>query len=589
MQAPSDSTENAEPEQNGRSNTADSPVGDTSASNSDADSTTASTVLAEVLPGVAVVAGEVPPELEPDLVDFGIVPAADRKQISAILASIGNAATVAGNLGNAFAGVQGLYRIGETAQALLSSGATLAVKDGGNLGAVLVPGRILHQARFYPVTAVSKAQTAASIGPALAMVALQMMLSEISGLVRTNLAVTGQILTTIRKDQWAELTGLATAIDRAVNQAREIESVPTSLWEDVAGSGSLLQKQLELYQGNACDHVRQIGRPDARSYREYLQTNAEAIVFDAYALLSSLKAWTGYHALRAARARAAGREDAAEAQYAEVIARDTRAEFDSALAKTTSLVHALTRELRIIAELPGPDAWPLPGKRKDVKAARETSARLLEAIEPLADVLHPPPPPLEAPEVVCAPRSLDLQPYLRILRWLLEDGETLRVLGFPEQLDALGPFSAILGGAKEKLAAARDKAAAKTLVAVTDRRVITAKTNAFLDQAEIRQDIPIDHVRYVRAATAQNSSARVAIDLITRDENIRWLFHADMESAHVDALAAVLAESMTIPDVERDELQRRRCAPIEAAEKSESTGTRLTKPTGSEPTACDAE
>ncbi|MEU9453085.1 hypothetical protein [Streptomyces sp. NPDC048277] len=589
MQDPSDSMEIAEPEENGRSNTADSPVVDGPTSNSDIDSTTASTVLVEVLPGVAVVAGEVPPELKPDLIDFGIVPAVDRKQISAILASIGNAATVVGNLGIAFASVQGLYRIDNAAQALLNSGATLAVKDGGNLGAVMVPGRILRQARFYSVNTVSKAQTAASIGPTLALVGLQMMLSEVSGLVRTNLAVTSQVLTSIRKDQWAELTGLVAAIDRAVDQAREIESVPTSLWEDVAGSGALLQKQLELYQGNVRDHVKQIDRADTRSHREYLQTNAEAIAFDAYALLSSLKAWTGYHALRAARARAAGREDAAEAQYAEVIARDARAEFDSVLAETTSLVKALTRELRITAELSGPDAWPLLGKRKDGKAAREISAHLLEAVEPLADALRPPAPPLEAPDVVCAPKSLGIEPYLRILRWLLEDGETLRVLGFSDQLDAPDPISAILGGAKGMLAAAMDKVAEKTLVAVTDRRIITAKTNAFLEQGAVLQGIPIDQVRYVRAPTSQDKSTRWTIDLITRDENIQWLFHSDIDKTQVDALAAVLAESMTIPDVEREELHRRRYVPIEAGKKSDSAGTRSTKPTGSEATTRDAE
>ncbi|MER7932081.1 MULTISPECIES: hypothetical protein [unclassified Streptomyces] len=589
MQDRSDSTEIAEPEEHGWSNTANSPVVDDPTPNSDIDSTTVSTVLVEVLPGVALVAGEVPPELKPDLIDFGIVPAADRKQISAILASIGNAATVVGNLGSAFASVQGLYRISDATQALLKSGAMLAVKDGANLGTVMVPGRFLAAARFYPVNAVSAAQNAASVGPALAMVALQMMLSEVSGLVRTNLAVTSQVLTTIRKEQWAELTGLVAAVDRAVDQAREIESVPTSLWEDVAGSGALLQKQLELYQGNVRNHVGQIGRPDVRSHREYLQANAEAIAFDAYALLSALKAWTGYHALRAARARAAGREDAAEAQYAEVIARDTRVEFDSALAETTSLVDALTRELRIIAVLSGPDAWPLPGKKKDVKAARETSARLLEAIEPLADALHPPVPSLRAPDVVCAPESLDLEPYLHILRWFLGDGETLRVLGFSDPLDANDPISAILGGAKGMLAAAMDKAAAKTLVAVTDRRIITAKTNAFLEQAEMRQDIPIDQVRYVRAATTRDSGGRLTIDLITPDENIRWLFPAAIDNTQVDALAAVLAESMTIPDIEREELRRRRHAPIETGKESESIGMRSAEPTGSEATTCDAE
>ncbi|WP_328482266.1 hypothetical protein OHS71_29020 [Streptomyces sp. NBC_00377] len=567
MQDLSDSMEIAEPEENGQSDTADSPAADDPTPDSDIDSTTVSTVLVEVLPGVAVVCGEVPAELRADLLDFGIVPAVDRKQISTLLAAIGNTATVAGNLGNAFASVQGLYRLGAGTQAWLNAGATLAVKDGANLGAVFFGGKIVAQARLLPVAAVSTAQNAASIGPALAMVGLQMQLSEVTGLVRTNIALTSQVLAAIRNEQWTELTGLVTTIDRAVDHAREIESVPASLWDNVAGSEASLRKQLELYRLNVRGHVGEIEGADPSRRREYLQTNAEAIVFDANALLSSVKAWTGYQALRAGRARAAGRDDADEARLVDVIARDTRAEFDSALTETTNLVGALTRELRIIAELPGPDTWPLPGKRKDVKAARDISARLLEAIEPLADVLRPPAPPLGAPGVVCAPTSLDSGPYLRILQWFLDDGETLRVLGFPDQLDALGPISAILGGAKEKLAAARDKTAAKTLVAVTDRRVITARTNTFLEQGEIRQVIPIDHVRYVRAATTQDKNARLAIDLITRDENIRWLFHSDIENAQVDALAAVLAESMAIPDVERDELQRRGHVPIEAGQK----------------------
>ncbi|MEV4390725.1 hypothetical protein [Nonomuraea sp. NPDC049607] len=590
MQDPSDPMEIVEPEENGRSNTTDSPVVDDPTPNSDLGSTTASTVLAEVLPGVAVVFGEFPAELKPDLIDFGLVSAADRKQISTVLASIGDTATVAGNLGNALAGAQGLYRISDATQALLKAGGMLAVKDGAKLGTVISSSG-LAQARFIPVTAVSAAQTAAAVGPALAMVALQMQLSEVTSLVRTNVALTSQVLTTIRNEQWAELTGLVATIDRAVDQAREVGSVPTSLWDSVAGSEASLHKQLDLYRRNVRGHVGQIDRPDTHRRREYLQTNAEAILFDANALLSSVKAWTGYQALRAAKARAAGREDADEARLVDIIARDTRTELDFALAETTSLVDSLTRELRIIAELPGRDtlSQSLTGKRKDAQAARRTSVRLLEAIEPLADALHPPAPPLEAPGVVCATKSLDLEPYLRILRWFFEDGETLRVLGFPEQLDALGPISAIFSGAKEKLAAARDKMAAKTLVAVTDRRILMAKTNAFLEQGEIRQDIPIDRVRYVRAATTQDRSGRLAIDLITRDENIRWLFHADTDKTQVNALAAVLAESMTIPDVERDELQQRRYASIEAGRKGESAGTRSTEPTGSEATTCDAE
>jgi hypothetical protein len=588
MQDPSDSMEIAEPEENGQSNTADSPVVDDPKPNSDIDSTTASTVLAEVLPGVAVVFGDVPAELKLDLIDFGLVPAPDRTQISTFLASIGNTATVAGNLGNAFASAQGLYRIGHTAQAWLRAGGALAVKDGAKLGAVFFNGRIVHAARFIPVTAVNPAQLGATLGPVLTMIAIQMQLSEVAGLARTNIALTNQVLTTIRHEQWAELTSLVASIDRTVDQAREIGSVPTSLWDSVASTEPALRKQRDLYRLNVSDHIRQI-RHNTQGRRAYLETNAEAILFDTHALLSSLKAWTGYQALHAARARAAGAEDAAEARLVDVIARDTRTALDSALPEATSLVDALTRELRIIVELPGRGTLPLSGKRKDSTVVRQTSAGLLEAIQPLADALRPPAPPLEAPDVVCAPESLVLEPYLRILRWFLEDGETLRVLGFPDQPDASDPLSSILNGAMGKLAAARDKAPAKTLVAVTDRRIITAKTNTFLEQGEIHQEIPIDQVRYVRAATSQDKSSRSAIDLITRDENIRWDFQADIDNTQVDTLAAALAESMTIPDVEREELQWRSHAAIGAGSKSEITGTTSTEPTGSEATTGAAE
>jgi hypothetical protein len=599
MQDPSDSMEISEPVENGQSNTTGSPVADDPAPDSDSDSTTASTVLVEVVPGAVAAFGELPEELKRELklapIDFGLVSVADREQISALLASIGSAATVGGNLATASAGLAGLYRITDASQALLNAGGTLAIKDGANLGAIFLNGKIAGQARFIPVTAVSAAETLAAIGPALAMVALQMQLSEITGLVRTNIALTSQVLTTMNRVQWATLTGLVETVDDAFREAQEIESVTQHVWETVATKKAELRTARDQYQRNVGGHVQKIKQLDTHGRREYLEANAAAIVFDAHALRSSLEAWTKYQVLRAAKVSAAGREDANEARLVEVIARDTRAERDSALAEVKSLVYSLTRELRIIAELPGRATVPLTRSRKDSEAARLTCTQLLEAIQPLADALHPPVPPLEAPDVVCAPESLDLDPYLRILRWFLEDGETLRALGFPEQLDVLGAFGATSGGAmdmvmttKEKMAAAIDKAAAMGLVVVTDRRIITGKANAFRKQGQIGQDIPIDRVRYVRAP-AQDGNKRSAIDIITADENIRLIFNADIDDTQVDALAAVLAESMTIPDAERDELQRHRYAALEAGKESASTGTRFTEAIESETATGDAE
>lgn len=562
MQNLSDSMDGVGPELDGQSSSADAPCVDDLTPSSSSDSTTESAVLVEVLPGVAVVFGEVPAELSLGLIDFGLVPIEDRAHLSTVLASVGNTVTVGGNIGNAVAGARGLYRLGGATQAVLKTGGTLAVKDGANLGAVIVNGKIVAQARWIPAAAVSVPSAAAVIGPALAMVAIQMSLNEIAGLARTNIALTSQVLMAIRHEQWAELQGLMETVDDVLAKAREVESVPASLWDTVAARKADLSKQRDLYRRNVREHVRQIDRLDMHARREYLQTNAEAIVFDAYALLVSLKAWIGYQALHAARARAVGPDDVVEARLVDVIARDAREVLDSARAEMASLVGALRRELGLLAELPGRATLPLTQKRRDSKGTREISARLAEAIEPLADALCPSVPPLDSPGIVCAPDGLKHEPLRRILRWLLEDGESLRCLGFPDSPDARDVLGSVgqtfLGGRDpEKSAALLDKASARTLVAVTDRRVITARTSVFRQIGEIGQDIPIDRVRYVRARVGQGGNVRSMIDFITSDENISWRFPAGTDDAHVEALAAVLAQSMMIPDSERDELVRR--------------------------------
>lgn len=127
-----------------------------------------------------------------------------------------------------------------------------------------------------------------------------------------------------------------------------------------------------------------------------------------------------------------------------------------------------------------------------------------------------------------------------------------------------------------RLAAVMDRTPARTLVAVTSRRIITARTNTFLEQGEVQREIPIEQVRYVRVATSQEKGTRSAIDLITRDENIRWHFPAEVDNAQVETLAAVLAESMTIPDAEREELLRRNRVAIRTGSETQTVGTTAT-------------
>ena len=159
----------------------------------------------------------------------------------------------------------------------------MAAKDGAKLGAIFKNGELVAQARFIPAS-MTAATAIAAIGPAVAMIALQMQLGEISGLVRSNIQLTTQTLKAIRNEQWAELEGLAESVDEAVKETRELDAVTDSVWEPIAPSGPNIRKQLKLYRKNVAGHVQELGKLDGRARRQYLESNAEAIVFDTYAL-----------------------------------------------------------------------------------------------------------------------------------------------------------------------------------------------------------------------------------------------------------------------------------------------------------------
>ena len=497
-----------------------------------------------------MVFGEVPDGLE--LTSMDLVPSFDRMQLATALGSIGNAGTVVGNLAQAVSSAQGLYRVNDATLQLLKSGGELATKDGAKLGAIFKNGDLVAQARFVPVS-MSAAAVAAAIGPAVAMIALQMQLGEIAGLVRTNIALTTQTLKTIRNEQWAELEGLAEAVSEAVEEARELGTVTDSVWEPIAPSGPTIRKQQKLYQKNVAGHVQEIGKLDGRARRQYLEANAEAIVFDTYALLSALKTYAQYQMIRAALARSRSADDESEAQLFERITSKTPTEIEQSLSEIRQLTQSLVQQLRIIAELPGRATVPLTKKRRGAKSSQLTCQQLLAAIEPLADMLQPPADMPAVPETVCAPDGLDLEPYLRVLRWFLEDGEQLRSVAFPYEVGSrnlTGVVPAILakrvdtawdGLASGKVGAAVEKLAASSFVAVTDRRVVTADPRTLLRRGELNAVYQLDEIRYVRPRSNHDSRVRPSLGIATDRRDVQWMFPADAELDDIDNLAVALA------------------------------------------------
>lgn len=291
----------------------------------------------------------------------------------------------------------------------------------------------------------------------------------------------------------------------------------------------------------------------------------------------SLKAHTGYQLLRAARARTNGAGDEREAQLVEVIGRDTRTEFEAAYQEAGDLIVALTRELRIIAELPVRPTIPLMKKRRDAKSSRLTSAQILQALDPLAKSLRSTGDEPVVPGVVCAPNGLDLNRFLQVLQWALDPDETLRAVAFPYQSgsrDVVGTVPAVLakqvdaswaGLAAGKWSGVLDKAASSIFVAVTDRRIVTAPARAFLQTGDIDTSLSLDDVRYLRAAGTSDTNVRTSIHVVTRDKDLRWTFPAVANDREIGEFAAVLAEQIGIPDDERAAIESLRVSAVSLA------------------------
>jgi hypothetical protein len=197
---------------------------------------------------------------------------------------------------------------------------------------------------------------------------------------------------------------------------------------------------------------------------------------------------------------------------------------------------------------------PLTKRRKDAKSSRFTCKQLLSAIEPLADRLRPAAEMPAVPATVCAPEGLELAPYLRVLRWFLEDGESLRSVAFPYEVGAhnfAGVVPAILARrvdatwdalAQGRAGAIVEKIASSTFVAVTDRRVITADPRDLLRRGELGPVYALDEVRHVRGRSTRGAGVRPSIDVATEEQDLHWMFPEAASQQDIDSLAAALAE-----------------------------------------------
>ena len=439
------------------------------------------------------------------------------RALNDLIASIGEGASLSGgaaSAANAIHHMSGLYKLDAVTKAQLAAGNALTkTADGRLIGAVRnTGGQITRQARLIPVSAPQIAGAIAAIGPAVAMVAVQMQLNNISKQVSTVQQTSLQTLQVLTDSRNADYQGDCQTIDEIYRASSSHDYVSETDWSIISGLVSRIQSHRHFYKKQVANHQEALEKAhdDSHTQRDYIQTNKARIVNDSCAAFETLRAWAHLTELRIARAQAQG-----EHPHAEPL--QIRQEVIEDLQVQRALLHGLMRELRIIAELPGGWTAPASGKKKEAHLSKTMAKESIEALELLAQQLGIKENPAPAPDITCAPDDYDTSPYTKILHWYLYEGEELKALTFPvdrlsHRLLAMGADQftyTVNTSAWSMLPQAKDstdwslgwlgrkvgqKIVAPEMVAVTGRRIITADPQEFIQKGIVKEEFPINDV-----------------------------------------------------------------------------------------------
>lgn len=439
------------------------------------------------------------------------------RALNDLIASIGEGASLSGGAASAANTIQhmsGLYKLDAVTKAQLAAGNALTkATDGQLIGTVRnAGGQITRQARLIPVSAPQIAGAIAAIGPAVAMVAVQMQLNNISKQVSTVQQTSLQTLQVLTDSRNADYQGDCQTINEVYQASSNHGYVSETDWSIISGLVSRIQSHRHFYKKQVANHQEALEKAHADSHtqRDYIQTNRARIVNDSCAAFETLRAWAHLTELRIARAQAQGEHPHAEPlQIHQEIIEDLQVQ--------RALLHGLMRELRIIAELPGGWTVPASSKRKKAHLSQQMAQEIIGTLNPLVQQLEIQENPIPSPDVTCAPNDYDVSPYTKILRWYLDEDEKLEALIFPvdrlsHRLLAMGAdqfTNTVNTSAWSMLPQAKDstdwslgrlgrrvgqKIVAPEMVAVTGRRIITADPQEFLQKGIVKEEFSINDV-----------------------------------------------------------------------------------------------
>lgn len=486
--------------------------------------------LVEIEPGLAVLFADQPPvDLDLDFTPFEIMTAGTSKGMTdklAVASGIGN--LVAQGAQGAIS-AQGLVRLApdtlqamKTLQPMTSGGWNLGSLVGGN-------GKIAASVRWAPATGAQSAEMLAALGPAAALLAIQVQLASISRRIDENIELTRDVLRALHEDQWATLLGLHETTMRAVREAQAVGAVNDHVFAAIATRDADLRKQRHLFTSLVRGHIKALGT-EAVSGRTYIQKNIEHIIADIHGLLMAEGSWYRAQVLRAGHI-IRDEANAVENQQllAELVA-ETKREHTQAMDDAARLLSDLERQCRLMAELPEEFSLPFTTKRQNIGDTVAMAEILAERVAALRNRVHTEPTPLDPPLKVFKEAVPD--DVLRILRWVMPAEDSLLAIA-DVNLGRLVGDNAYLG--------------------VTPERFFISEQNAVRKQGRIERDFPLSDIRYVRFRERDKQSP--VLDIITKDENIKLTFDGwagkgqGLEAAR--RLGNLFAAAMDLPKSER--------------------------------------
>ena len=524
------------------------------------------------------------------------------RALNDLIASIGEGASLSGGAASAANAIQhmsGLYKLDAVTKAQLAAGNALTkAADGRLIGTVRnTGGQITRQARLIPVSAPQIAGAIAAIGPAVAMVAVQMQLNNISKQISAVQQTATQTLQVLTDSRNADYLGDCQTINEVYQASSNHGYVSETDWSIVSPLVPRINAHRRYYKKQVANHQRALNdtQRDLSRTRKYLQDNVSNILADSSAAFETLRAWASLSVLRRARAQAQGEHPHAELPQ-------IRQEVEADLEIQRMLLMGLMRELRIVSELPGASSFFFSQKRQDKTASRDTATKLLEQLNELAQQLDIQDNPIPSPDVTCAPDDYDVSPYTKILRWYLNEGEELRGLAFPVNtlthkfvaptIDKIRSKPSVdsawsnlpkpedttkwsTGWAKR---AALRKGVSPEMVAVSDRRIITADPQEFIQKGIIKEEFSINDVTPT-FTEADAEDALPELHITQGEKKCReWRFPSAARSEARSIAEMLVDDPAQLLPPTKPELADTQRDDIEASEKGDPKSVQNPKP-----------